>query len=177
MSLRVLALAVALLGAPASATVFATTFVPGGPLVADWVIWPLAVGSIAVHLETVRTYRSRRAELTRALRETPKGLVAAAMVVFALSMQAVLTGHGSPERQGHAYFLRNHTELRPVSRAEYRYAERKEERIFAGIALVFYLVALIVHAPPGRDVRGFRTPPRGMSPPRPDGPLQEHSSA
>jgi hypothetical protein len=149
-SLRALAFAVAAAGAVASAAVFSTTFVPGGPLVPDWVIWPVFIGCLAVHLETVRGLRSRRAEVARDFRKPRKALALVAAVAFALSMHAVLTLHGSPEQHGSAYYLRNHTELTRVSRAEYRYAERQEERLFAGVALVFYLAAIVINGPAAR---------------------------
>jgi hypothetical protein len=120
--------------------VVATTFAHRGPFVPDWVIWPLFIGCLAVHLPTLRGHVR--------LRSIPRGLVVPMAVVavcaFALAMQAVLTSHGNPERHGNAYFLRDHTQLTRVSRSEYRYAERKEERLFAGVALVFYLAAIVV---------------------------------
>jgi hypothetical protein len=136
--MRLLVLRLAAVGAALSAVVVGTTLVPGGPFVPDWVIWPLFIGCLAVHLPALRGGAR--------LRPTPRALVVPAAVLavsaFALAMQAVLTSRGNPERHGNAYFLRDHTELTRVSRSEYRYAERKEERLFAGIALVFYLAAI-----------------------------------
>lgn len=139
--MRVLVLRLAVIGAAASTIVVATTFAPGGPFVPDWVIWPIFIGCLAVHVPTFRGGAR--------LRASPRALVVPTAVVavcaFALAMQAVLTSRGNPERHGNAYFLRNHTELTHVSRSEYHYAERKEERLFAGIALVFYLAAIVVN--------------------------------
>jgi hypothetical protein len=163
-TLRAFAFAAAAVGAIASAAVVASTLVPGGPLAPHWVIWPLFAGCIAINAETARAFASRRTELTQRLRETPRPLFLIAAAVFALSMQAVLTSHGSPERRGHAYYLRNHTELTLVSRAEFRYAERKEERLFAGVALVFYLAALIALSPPGWAGRETVTGPTRAQP-------------
>jgi glucan phosphoethanolaminetransferase (alkaline phosphatase superfamily) len=141
-----------------SAVVVTTTLDPGGPVVGDWVIWPLFLGCIAVLMATVLAFRDRRDELTRRLREARKMVVVVAVAAFVLAMQAVLTNRGNPERHGAAYYLRNHTELTRVSRAEYRYAERKEQRLFAGIALVFYLAAIIAHARPATGTGRARAP-------------------
>jgi quinol-cytochrome oxidoreductase complex cytochrome b subunit len=148
--MRVLALALALVGAAISAVVVATTLPSGGPFVPTWVIWPLFVGCLLVHVQTVRT---ARADFKRRLLEAPRLLLAAAGLlaacVFALTMHALFTTRGNPERHGVGYYLRDHTELTRVSRAEYRYAERLVERDFVGIALVFYLAGILVHYPAG----------------------------
>jgi hypothetical protein len=62
-------------------------------------------------------------------------------------MHALFTTPGNPERHGTSYYLRDHSELTRVSRAENRYAERLVERDFVGIALIFYLAEILVHFP------------------------------
>ena len=155
--MRVLALGVAAVGAAASVAVVGTTLPSGGPFVPTWVIWALFPASILIHLQTARTARS---DLKERLFGRPKALVAIAAALFvcafALSVHAALTTRGNPERHRNGYYLRNHTELIPVSRAEYRYAERKIERLFCGIAFVFFVVAIFVNAPP-RPVAPGRT--------------------
>jgi hypothetical protein len=146
--MRVLAFALALVGAAVSAVVIATTLPSDGPFVPTWVTWPLFVGCLLVHVQTVRTARD---DLKRRLLETPRpilvtaGLLAAC--VFTLTMHALLTTRGNPERHGTGYYLRDHSELTQVSRAEYGYAERLVERDFVGIALIFYLAGILVHFP------------------------------
>jgi hypothetical protein len=143
----VFVLALALVGAAISAVVAATTLPSNGPFVPTWVTWPLLVGCLLVHVQTVRTARD---DFKWRLLETPRpilvtaGLLAAC--VFTLTMHALFTTRGNPERHGTAY-LRDHSELTRVSRAEYRYAERLVERDFVGIALIFYLAGILVHFP------------------------------
>lgn len=156
------ALGLALAGGAISATVVASTLPSGGPFVPTWVTWPLFVGIFPVQFRTVRTLLLERADLkTRVFGKPRAVLLPAATLVacaFVLSMQVVLTMRGNPERHGSAYYLRNHTELTRVSRSEYRYAERQEERLFAGLSVVFYLVGIFVLFPPGS---GFKDSVRG----------------
>jgi hypothetical protein len=147
------ALSLAVAGATASAAVVATTLAPGGPLLPTWVTWPLFLGIFPVHLRTVRTLLLERADLKARVFAKPRALLvpAATLVAcaFVLSMQAVLTMRGNPERHGNGYYLDRHGALTRVSRSEYRYAERELERVFAGLAFVFYAAGILVHFPPG----------------------------
>ena len=146
--MRALVLSVAAVGAVACAVVVATTLPSGGPFLPTWLIWALLPGCILVHLRTVRVARF---DLKKRLFDRPKPLRAAAAILvaaaFGLSMQAVLTSRGNPERRGTHYYLRNHTELIPVSRSAYRYAQRREQRLFGGIAFIFYAIGILVHLP------------------------------
>ena len=166
--MRVLALWVAGVGAASCAVVVATTLPSGGPFVPTWVIWALFPGSILIHVQTVRV---ARIDFKQRVLETPRPLLAPAVVLgacaFALSMHAVVTMLGVPERHDNRYYLRNHTELTRVSRSEYRYAEREIERLFCGIAFVFYAIAFLVSASPrpaalGRT--GYTDAPRAPGP-------------
>jgi hypothetical protein len=166
--MRVLTLVLATAGAAVCAVVVASTLASGGPIFRAWVIWPLFIGFFPFQFGAVRTLRRERFELKDRLLSAPRPLLvlvaALGACAFALSMQSLLTSRGNPERHGNGYYLRNHTELTRVSRSEYRYAEREIERLFCGIALVFYLVAIIVRLPGtpagGRRDRGApgRTP-------------------
>ena len=144
------ALAVALAGTTAAAVVVATTLPSDGPFLPDWVIWPIFLGLFPVHARTVRAVLPKRRDLRAYFLSAPRPLLVAATVAaactFALVMHAVATARGNPERHRGGYYLRNHTDLTRVSRSEYRYAERLEERIFAGVALVFYLAGILVNA-------------------------------
>jgi hypothetical protein len=156
---RVLVLALAAVGVVASAALFVSTFPSGGPFAPDWTIWPVFVGCIAIHLPAIRI----RGGFELRLADTPRAVLVPAAVVgvcaFVLAPQTAVTARGNPERHGRGYYLRNHTELTRVSRAEYRYAERKLQRGFSGIALVFYLVAIILQSRrPAAGPRGSGAP-------------------
>jgi hypothetical protein len=147
------ALVIAVVGAAASAVVLTTTLPSGGPFVPTWVTWPLFLGFFPVHFRTVRTLVLERSDLRARLFDRPRALLvpAASLVAcaFVLSMQAALTMHGNPEHHGNGYYLDSHGALTRVSRSEYRYAERELERLFAGLAFVFYVAGILVHFPPG----------------------------
>jgi hypothetical protein len=169
------ALALAVVGAAASAVVVAATLPGGGPFVPTWVIWPLFLGIFPVHARTVRTALPDRDGFKLHLLAAPKPLLATAAVLAACTIplvaHALLTLRGNPERHGSGYYLRNHAEVTRVSRSEYRYAERLLERNFAGIALVFYLAGILVHAGRTGGARSSRRsahPPGARSAPFPD---------
>jgi hypothetical protein len=144
------AFALAAVGATASAIVVVTTLPSGGPFLPTWVIWPLFLGIFPVHARTVRTALPDRGNFKRHLLAAPRPLLAAAAVAVActspLIVHGLFTSRGNPERHGSGYYLRNHTEVTQVSRTEYRYEERLLERIFVGVALIFYVAGMVVHA-------------------------------
>lgn len=154
-------LTLAILGAAVSALVVATTFVSGGPLVPTWVIWPLFLGCFPVHLRSVRILPTEH-DFKRRLLESPRVVFVVAAVgacAFLIVVHSLVTSHGNPERHGGAYYLRNHTELTRVSRAQYRYAERLGERFFSAVALPFYLLGILINVTPGRPARPVAKPP------------------
>jgi hypothetical protein len=124
-------LPLAILGTAISTLVVATTFVPGGPLVPTWVVWPLFLGCFPVHLRSIRMLPLEH-DFKQRLLDGPRGLLVVAAAIGAcalvLMIHGFVTSQGNPERHGRAYYLRNHTELTRVSHSEYRYAERLLER-------------------------------------------------
>ncbi|MDQ2910205.1 MAG: hypothetical protein M3R39_04205 [Actinomycetota bacterium] len=114
-----------------------------------WTVWPLFLGCLPVHLRSARPLQIEGGEFSERLLDTPRGLLVSAALVgagaFVLSAHGIFTAPGVPERHGSLDHLRDHTELTPVSRAQHRYAERMTERIFAGGALIFYLLGIVIH--------------------------------
>ena len=166
---RSVVLTLATLGAAVSALVVATTFVPGGPVVPTWIIWPLFLGCFPVHLRSIRVLPTEHAFKQRLL-DSPRVLLVVATAIGAcallLMVHGLVTSQGNPERHGGGYYLRNHTELTRVSRAQYRSAERLGERFFSAVALPFYLLGILINVAPGRPARkGVSAEP--VSPPAP----------
>ena len=129
----------------------ASTLPSNGPFVGQYVIWPVFLGALLLNGLTVIRFAERRSlPVKRYVVLAPLWLLAAAVIAggFAepLAAHALFEGRGEPERHGKRYYLRNHTELTRVSRAEYRYAERLDQRLFVGGPVIFYLVAIVVHA-------------------------------
>jgi hypothetical protein len=131
--------------------VVASTLPSNGPFVPEYVIWPVFLGAILLNGLTVLRFAERRSlPVKRYFVAAPLWLLAAAVIAGGftepLAAHALFTGRGEPERHGQRYYLRNHTELTRVSRAEYRYAERLDQRLFVGGPVIFFLLAVMVHA-------------------------------
>jgi hypothetical protein len=154
----VLPLAVA--GTAASAVVAGSTLASDGPIISPVAAVPLFAGMFVVHARSVRTLLPERGRFKQRLLGVPRPILAPAVALaacaFVLGLHAVITSPGQPERHGDAYYVRNHTELTRVSRGEYRYAERLQERIFTAIPLVFYLLGILIHLPPTHSARVAR---------------------
>jgi hypothetical protein len=158
--------AAALVGSIATVFVALTTLVPGAPLLPEWAFIPVFVGVFPVHFRSVRVLiadprAGAPGRMIGALR--PRGLRLLVVVLFAgaafLAATSLITLRGQPERHGDQYYLRNHTDLIPVSRAEYFDAIALEQRGFVSIAFVFYLAALVINADIDTNLPTPRTNP------------------
>jgi len=145
-------LIVAVVASVATFSLVASSFLPGAPYFPDWLIWLVFPPLFVVHSRTVlvSTRRSaRRSALADELRSRPRPLLALAALLAAfaggIGMYSILTATGVPERHDHTYYLRNHTDLTRVSYSTYRHAIAVDERIFGGIAAVFYLMGVIIN--------------------------------
>jgi hypothetical protein len=136
----------ALAGVAFTILITAGTFAGPEPIFPDWIIFPLFAFTLAI--SGFELYRSRKNDIDTArpfahlqplARRTLMLLLACMVIVGAVSF--FHSGRGTPERHGGNYFLRNHTELIPVSRSEYLRVDRAEERAFSMIAGAFLLVS------------------------------------
>jgi hypothetical protein len=164
------ALVLASVGATVSAIVVASTLIANGPLIAAWTVVPLFLGIFPIHVRSVRLLLPDR-DLKKRLLAAPRLLLVGAglagAITFPLVMHGVFTLGGQPERHANRYYVDNHGDSRRVSRSEYRYSERLEERIFAGAALVFYLVGVLVNAGESKLNASAGTPGRPSTSPGP----------
>jgi hypothetical protein len=152
--LRIFSRRRALIGAQAGALlsvlVLASTFSPGAPLLPVWLIWIVFVPIFPLHVRSVLILRE--GGFPRALLALPRAVlvpsVALALALFGVGMYSIATAGGVPERHGDNYYLRNHTELTPVSHATYLHAIAVNQRIFAAIPAIFYLLGVLVNLAP-----------------------------
>lgn len=119
---------------------------PAFPPRVSWVFLPL-VGTVV--LCSVAWRRRKRDSAGNPLRFPPGHLLRlAALGAFAATFSvlgwSLASLNGTPERQNDRYYLRNHSQLREVTRSKYFEAVATDERLFAAAALVFFLSGLLV---------------------------------
>jgi hypothetical protein len=136
-----------------------STLLPDAPVVsiavAAFVLFPIA---LAVFARTI--WVGVRGGRRPALSDRLAGLPAIAIVTFlafffavsAVGGKSISEDRGQPtERAGH-YYLNDHGDYIPVSRAEYRHAQVLTERAFTLIPSVFLAFALLINLPRRRPV-------------------------
>jgi hypothetical protein len=131
----------------------ASTLVPGAPVASfapALVLFPLA---LVVHARTVwvATRAKRRVRMRELMSGIPSGAIAIFVAFFAfvwaISFWSIRESRGQPvERAGH-YYLNDHGDYIPVTRAEYRRAQVSGERTFTLIPAVFFALGVLMNLP------------------------------
>ena len=152
-----------------SAIVLVSSVLPGAPFLPTSVTWPVVAAVILLSFRTARLAADGRIDPKHPLAALPARwrpvlvIVMPALVVITVA-SIVQRPEGVPERHGDTYFLRNHTQLTPVTRNVYRAAEAREERAFAAVALFFCIGLLALNTSddgsltPGQQPRAMPRP-------------------
>jgi hypothetical protein len=144
---------ISLVGLVAELAIAASTFVPGAPLVPQWVQFALFPGMLivfghAVPFQGIGDLRPR-ALVSDLGRPTAAAFVALFATACLVSLWSIMHIGGQPETIHGRYYLNNHGTYKPVSQSAYLHALVLQQRIFTLIPSVFFAVAALSHGGEG----------------------------
>jgi hypothetical protein len=129
--------------------IYATTFLPGGALVPQAVVFALFVAVFPLHLRSVLGLIRLRLDPRTLLGYLPKpqatGLIAVVLGVIGVSL--LNPGHlrGQPEHRNGQYYFNQHGSLISTDKPGYQRGVKLQDRGFTGIPATFFAVGVAVN--------------------------------
>src|SRR5438128_245196 len=147
---RRVAWTVAVVGLSLDLLIAFTTVLPNAPLLPQWPQFVVFLFAFVVHLRTVLLFADRRSHFREFFDSIPRATRLAYSALFiatwAIALVSIIHLSGQPVQHGDHYFLNDHGNLIPVTRAAYRHALVLQSRIFSLGPSVFFALGVIVHS-------------------------------
>jgi hypothetical protein len=134
----------------------ASTLAPGAPVVPQWPQFLLFPIALVVHFSSILRATPERGRLgwrqfLSFLAGAPTALLTAFIGLFigvVLVVEPSINGlSGQPTISGGHYYLNNHGDFLPVTRAVYEHALVLQQRIFTLVPSVFFALGVLTHYP------------------------------